>query len=99
MEKIGVATIEYNGKGAVVRANFQPIKKFEVDLSQLKGNEDEKTVRDNAELIMASWFSKVNEIELADRDKFKIESKVLDCRKWPDGTIKKCWIEFYLKEI
>lgn len=102
MEKIGIATVEYSEEGKVIKAFFEPKSKVDmVDLNQLKQavNLTQEDIQHNAEMVMSNWFSRQNDIELAERDQFKIISKVIECEKHPDGKIKKCVIEFTLEQI
>ena len=103
MKKIGIATIEYDRVGSVTKGTFDPDKDFgNVDIKQLlsiKASKDVDVVKRNAETVLASWFSKINEVELADRDQYEVASEVLDCKKYVDGKVKKCSIQFYLKEV
>ena len=99
MEQIGIATVNYDEAGNVVSANFEPKLKVEnVDVKQLlsiKADPDVDVVKHNAEMVMASWFTKINDIELADRDDYNIVSEVLRCERYDNDKIKTCSIAFY----
>lgn len=100
---IGIVKIEYDKEGKVIRANFYPSMNLEADddlknqLQTIK-NSDQETVKSNASLVMAAWFSKMTDIELADREKYEISTNIISCDKHWDGTIKMCVIEFEFKE-
>lgn len=103
MEQIGIATMQYDESGKVIEAYFTPRDKVQgVDLNQLKtiqADQNIDVIRYNAEMVMAGWFSKVNEIELADRDHYKVTSETIWCDKYPNGSVKRCSIGFYFEEI
>lgn len=46
---------------------------------------------------LAAWFTKMNEIELADRDRYDINSEIVGCDKHPNGSIKKCTLKYTFK--
>lgn len=107
MEKlvIGNVLMMYDEEGNVINAIFDPTMKLDFkeplsdQLQQIKCSEDVTTVQQNADTIFAGWFSKLNEIELADRTKYEIKSNVLDCEKYPNGKVKKCLIQYVYQEI
>lgn len=102
--EIGVAVINYSPEGKVLSAGFEPTLKMSFTpelLDQLSGAKSDtaETVRVDSEIIMAAWFSKMNEIELADREEYHIVSTVEECVKYPDGRIKTCKVKFSFKKI
>lgn len=103
--KIGIVTMEYAQTGKIIQATFAPIMVVELEeelfyqLEEIKPTTDPAVLRSNADLVMASWFTRTNEIELADREKFSIVSDIIDCRKYETGQIKKCVIEYTFKKI
>lgn len=48
---------------------------------------------------MSDWFARQNEVELADRDQYRITSRVIECTKFVTGKVMKCVIEFSLTKI
>lgn len=100
---IGTAKIEYDPDGKVIKTQFisqlrlNPLN-LEKQLADIKQG-DEEAIKANATLIMAAWFSQVAEIELADREKYKITDKIVECVKFDTGQIKKCSIQFSLDPI
>ncbi len=100
---IGIAVIQYSEDGKVTSASFKPNQNFKVDnvkpLLQIKGDADQDAMRLNAELAMASWFAEVNALELSDRDKWKVQSRLVYCAKYRSGMVSQCTIEFTLVEI
>lgn len=101
---IGTATIEYDQNGKAVWSEFipdMPLRSTESLSKQLATVKqgDEEAIKANASLIMAAWFNQVTEIELADREEFKISEKIVDCVKFDTGEIKKCSIQFSLDRI
>jgi hypothetical protein len=104
-QEIGIANIKYKQDGSVFSADFTPSK---VNLgggfgppNQLlnikQGTAEE--IKNNAELVMASWYSKMNEIELADRNQYEIKGEIIRCDKYPDGAVMQCEVRFVFKQI
>ncbi len=98
--EIGIVTVEYDQQGSVKRANFKPT--IEVlpssvlirQLLALPSGEERDTVKANADLVFAGWFSQINEIELSDRNENPISSEVITCEKWPLGKVKTCVLRY-----
>lgn len=102
-QEIGIATMVYDTNGKIMNTSFVPLlqikhsKKLESQLQTVKGSEDAEALNNNAQLVMAAWFSQVDEIELADRDEYEVVSKVLSCEKYQSGRVKTCSIMFIFK--
>ena len=109
---IGVVTINYTKTGEVKSSNFTPTLKVEAtdeiieELKKMSKADDADIVVNQAGLVMASFFSKMNEFELADRNKYEIVGKTIECVKYSKSEvkekiqlIKKCVIEFIFKPI
>lgn len=103
INQIGTVTIEYNRSGVVTSHKFNPLIK--VDNSQelrreLKNvnGENADVLKHNADVIVAAWFSKVNQVELEDREQYSVESEVIACEKYNTGGIKKCVLKYFLKK-
>ena len=99
--QIGTAEIIYGEDGKVLRAFFTPkmqVGNIASQLLQLEPGKPER-IKENAEMVLAAWFSKMNEIELADREHYKIESEILKCTMYQDGSVKRCKISFTFKEM
>lgn len=105
MEKItiGKATIEYDIYGIVERASFEPTLNVNIGpdiISQLAriNNESQVELQSNADLILGAFFSKLTEIEVADREMFAVKSRVVECVKYTAGAVKKCVLEYTFEE-
>ena len=79
---IGIATLRYTKEGELVSAAFEPLmmlKACDKLIDQMKENNNKAlgpiNAIENAEFIFASWFSKMNEIELADRSEYTITTE------------------------
>lgn len=98
--EIGIVDIDYSSKGEVKNASFRPTLKVKADatlkkqLLNLQSSSDSAVIKSNAELMFASWFSKINEIELADRDEYEIHSDMVTCLRYKSGMVKKCVMKF-----
>lgn len=103
---IGVATLMYDKTGKVTAASFAPAALFDkIDLNQLAqikpdgSGDDEVSMTRNAELVLSSWFTRMNEIELADRDQFKISTEVLSCERYKTGEVMIFMASFSFEKI
>lgn len=98
--EIGIVDIRYNAEGKVTDGTFTPTLRAAVDkklINQLFSIEkpaDEAALRANSELILADWFTRLNDIELADRELYEVKGEVLGCDKYPDGRVQHCRIVF-----
>jgi uncharacterized protein YdeI (YjbR/CyaY-like superfamily) len=105
MLEIGITTIEYNEDTTVKIAKFTPTMEVSIPdelLQKLKESgewKDPEKLKENSDFIFASWFSKMNDIELADREVSEIVSEIIVCEKYPNGNIKKCSMKYIFKEI
>lgn len=102
MEKIGIATIIYDEQGKVLTAKFEPKESFDVmGVNQFRqiGDITDKNNIHNAELVLANWFQRQNEIELADRNAYKVTTEVIALDRYPDGKVRKCVVAFYFSKI
>ena len=102
-EEIGVAVINYDTEGKPRAVRFTPLIKIDTPMDLLNQHEnvkgkDEQQLKTNAELAMGSWFAKVDSIELADRDKYKITSEV-KCFRREDDSIRQCEVTFFFEEM
>lgn len=83
METLGTITLDYNESGTLLTGTFKPeaFTKGLIDVRPLP--EGEPT--DHAQTIISAWFQRQNDIELADNEKYKIETTLETCDKWPNG--------------
>lgn len=104
-KEIGISTIQYDENGEVKTASFHPhstfndMSQFKDQLLEIEGGESQERIITSAERVMASWMNQVNEIELADRDHYKISSSVHNCLKYDSGKVKEISIQFYLESL
>lgn len=102
---LGIATISYDSDGKAMQADFLPTGKIHLDPKLLatiafsKKHDQEKDVKDHASLVLGAWFAKSNEVELADRDRYQIDTEVIKCEKYANGNIKMCAIKFIFKDL
>lgn len=100
---IGSAVIEYDAAGKVTTAYFEP--SIKIDLAEALGGRftelaapTPEELKGNADIVLGAWFSKMNEVELADRDRYTIESEIVECEQYPNGTVKRCILRYTFKE-
>jgi len=102
--EIGYATVEYDENGKAKGASFNPTMKVKLGSLELKGlmsvsaNNTDAFLR-NAETVFASFFNKMNEIELADRSEYQIKSEQTLCERWPNGNVKICQVKFTFQRL
>lgn len=102
--EIGTVGITYDKQGTATKAEFNPTVGFNLDTNVIKQlasikQQDPEILKQNAGFVMAAWFSKLNDIELADRDKYEIATEIVSCDRYSDGKIKMCRIRFTFKEL
>lgn len=100
--QIGKAIFNFNEQGKQVSAYFMPTMRVNVNVSLLENistGQSSEIIKKNAEVALASWFAKMNEIELADRDEWKIESVVDTCTNYSSGGVRMCVVAFNLVKI
>lgn len=101
-EKIGTAVIRYDVNNNIISGVFKGElkQKFNEELiKQLQPSNDLDIIKNNADMALASWFNKITEIEIADREKTRIISNVKKRTYYSNGNIKKCEIDYYLETI
>lgn len=99
-EKIGTATIRYDIDNNVISGVFKGAleQKFDKELlEQLIPSNDPNVIKNNADMALASWFNKITDIELADREVSQIISSVKKRTYHSNGNIKKCSIDYFLE--
>ena len=102
---IGDVILYYNKSSNVPSGvEFQPMtmKLTNEELQELQvidNDTDEETIKLMSDNVLSSWFSKLTDIELADRDKFQIKSEIITCNKEHENLITKCVIRYSLDEI
>lgn len=104
VQEIGTVNVSYDEIGKPVQAIFTASPYTVTDpevLSQLLTvkNDSQEEIQKNAELVISSWFSNLDEIQMLDREKFTITSEVVSCGKFGDGKIATCKITFYLNQF
>lgn len=105
-QEIGVAILHYNEDGSFKTAEFKPTIIVKIDskmmdeLFNIETQKGEDIVKEQANNVFATWFQRMNDIELADREKYKIVTElVAPCERYDSGIISKCSIKFIFKEI
>jgi len=94
--QIGIATLVQNKDGVLIEAMFDPIVKIKdcTELvSALKQINEPNTLALQAQTVMSSWFAKLNDIELADRENFHLVMRVLKTIDMPESFPKNTYPE------
>lgn len=100
--EIGIAVIEYSKSGKVNRAFFTPTMETEApqDLKDaLSGPLTQAELKGKADILFANWINAVNHIELADRELYEVQGKVVKCEEYNGGQVKTCAIKYSLVKI
>lgn len=100
---IGTVNLIYKENGEIESAGFYPkISVTKADVERELGTCKNKTIEEIkkcAELLLASFFSKVSDIELRDMETTEIEAEVVHGEKFDNGNIKDIEFEFvYLQK-
>lgn len=106
---IGTAKVSYNENGQVVEASFIPALKVDLSKTPQLGQQlldikcdTQENIQKNADLILGAWFvkmdDKINEIETADRERYQVASKIIECENYPNGKVKTCALEYVFQE-
>lgn len=102
--EIGIATLRYDKTGEATHASFESTMLLDFDKDLLKqlervpDSEDAEAIKQNADLVFAGYFSKLNEIELADREQYEVISEIVNCLKYENGKAKECTIRFLFRQ-
>jgi hypothetical protein len=103
--EIGTVTTSYNQEGEAITIEFKSsmyIKSNENLLKQLrtvKSADDIQVLQTNSDLAVASWFSKITEIELTDPSEGQITSEIVSCDKYPNGKIQTCVLKYTFRKF
>lgn len=105
--ELGFVTTVYTESGEIIKelSAFKPTlegkvtQDIEDEILNIKSSNSSEAIKSNATLLLASFFNKMTEIELADRSEYEIDSDVIECDKYPDGTVRKCVLRFFFKSI
>lgn len=95
---VGSAALEYDATGKLEAAVFHP--KIKVDFSDIEdqlGSCTNKTldeVKKSAELLLATYFTKLNQIELRDIETQPLTLEIVAGEKYDNGLLKSVEIEF-----
>lgn len=96
---IGVVVLSYNESGVPLTGAFQPAKltvdTHEFEKLLLVPAKTLDSVVTHAQAVLSDWLLKVEHLETADRETSRVETEVLSCDKWPNGTPKTCELAFY----
>lgn len=89
-KKIGIVTLFYNEQGEFLSAEFES----HILAPEIEYSNSASILKDNADRVLASWFSKVTDIEL----NCTITSEALECKRWGNGNIKECNFIYYAEK-
>ena len=102
--EIGYVSTNFDSGGAIVAAEFRPSITAVAD-EQLLHQFNEIQVRNPlpirirqaGEALIARFFSNATNIELADQEKYFIDSEVIRCDKHRNGIVKHCLVKYFLR--
>lgn len=102
--EIGFVSTNFNSGGAIIGAEFRPSITAVADDNLLQQfNEIQITtplpirIRQAGEALIARFFSNATNIELADQEKYFIDSEVVRCSKHRNGIVKHCLVKYFLR--
>lgn len=105
-QEIGIVTLYYNEDGSFKTADFRPTMKITIhselmnELFSIETQKGEDIVKEQANSVFATWFQRMNDIELADREKYEIATEmVAPCERYENGVVSKCEMRFIFKAL
>jgi hypothetical protein len=102
---LGIVTIEYDEKGDVTSASFKPETHIKFDkhllqqLQSVHSSKDVDVLKENIQFVVGGWWSVLNQIELADRDKYEEAIEIIECERYRTNMIKRCVSRIVFREI
>ena len=107
MTYFSATNLNYDENGNVLSTEFEPKLPLKVtsgllnQLTAVKCSDDSEVIKSNADLVLASWFNQIEDIELADRDKFQVTSEVVEarCERYENGNIKSVYIYYNFENV
>ena len=104
-QEIGKVLLAYNEDGGFGHAEFIPTMVFQANedlLSRFKEVEcksGEQKIINDAGAVFAAWFQRMNDIELADRSQYHIDTELVSCEKYPSGAVSIVIVKFVFKHL
>ncbi len=104
-EELGIVVLTYDEDGNIKTAGFDPKIQVQVKSSKLKelfeigSSNDLEVLQLRADTVFAMFIDKINQIELADREKFQVVSEVMLCEKYENGNIKICKLKYFFVSV
>lgn len=106
-QEIGIATLLYNEDETPLCAHFKPtmdIKMGSREILEMADQVDctgkDHEILNQANGVFATWFQRMNDVELADRSQYEIAAEFIKpCERWENGKIKGCNIRFVFKHL
>lgn len=102
--EIGHVSTNFNSGGAIIGAEFWPSIKAVADENLLHQFNEIKVskplpirIRQAGEALIAKFFTNTTNIELADHEKYFIDSEVIKCDRYRNGAVKHCLVKYFLR--
>ncbi len=104
IQEIGHVTTSFDKSGKLIGAEFWPSIKAVAD-DALMDQFNKLTIhqalpiriRQAGEALISRFFSNATNIELADQEKYFIDSEVVKCDKYRNGVVKSCSVKYFLR--
>lgn len=104
-QEIGVSELSFDRDGKLVYGHFNPTMQIKVDnisdfITGIDCKDEDANIINKATQVFATWFQRMNDIELADRSQFEISTQFIEpCERWDNGIVKLAKIRFVFKHI
>lgn len=102
--EIGFVSTNFNSGGDIIAAEFRPSITAVADDNLLNQFNSIKVsvalpirIRQAGEALIARFFSNATNIELADQEKYFIDSEIVSCKKFHNGMVKRCLVRYFLR--
>lgn len=100
---IGTVTLYFDDTDKFVSGTFAP-EAMEVNADELitrmafvDNKATESDMKCQAELILGSWWARMNRVELADRENYEVKTETVNCtRDYKTGSVRTWAIKFTL---
>lgn len=102
--QVGVVKMTYDETGKVISGKFVPELKIEINpilsdlLKDATSCDSEDITINNAMVVFSSWMSRVNSIELEDRDQWELATENYVSHKHPNGIVSDAYLHIVFRK-
>lgn len=99
--EIGQVIVSYNRNTKVTYSKFEPtLKVYKKHEEPLNCNPDTASIEQSVKEAVSSWFSKVDDVWLADREQYEIKSELVYSKNYDNSdTFKEALYNITLDKV